>query len=285
MPLFGYVRPNNAQLRVCEYETYRAAYCTLCKHMGKEYGQIARMTLNYDFTFLAVLMLSLADSDPQYSKKHCVYNPFKRCTYMLDCDDVFSFVSAVSVISVYGKVIDNINDTKGAKKLVYKIAKLLLSRKYTKAEKKYPDVAKTIEGMVKYQFETEKNANAGIDEASEPTAKAMETIFSMCSDSDNSRRILSRLGYCVGKWIYLIDAVCDINDDIKSGSFNPLKAGGADNAVMTMNVCSAQAGAALELLDIKRFGGILQNIIYIGLPETAKSKMNDRKEKEHEKSI
>ncbi len=276
--MFGYVKPFKGQLRVCEYETYKAAYCTLCKRMGKKYGHVARMTLSYDFTFLAVLMLSLADSDPEYAKKHCVYNPFKRCTYMTGHDEIFDFVSATAVITVYGKIIDNIADSKGLKRFGYKIARLKFLRKYDKAVKLYPLVAKAIENMVEYQIKVEKNPDSGIDESAEPTAKAMETVFSLCSENETDKRILARLGYCIGKWIYLIDAVCDLEEDMKSGGFNPLKKCGVDSALMTMNVCSAQAGAALELLDLKRFSGILQNIIYIGLTETAESRMSDRKE-------
>ena len=278
--MFGYVKPFKGQLRVCEHETYKAAYCTLCKKMGKNYGHIARMTLSYDFTFLAVLMLSLADNDPEYAKKGCVCNPFKRCTYMTGHDDIFDFVSATSLIAVYGKIIDNINDTKGLKRLGYKIAQLKFSQKYDKAVKLYPFVAKAIENMVEYQIKVEKNPDAGIDLAAEPTAKGMEEIFSLCSDNENEKRILAQLGYCIGKWIYLIDAVCDLDEDIKSGNFNPLKMSGKESAVMTMNVCSAQAGAALDLLDLKRFDGILKNIIYIGLTETAQSKMSGRKDTE-----
>lgn len=283
--MFGYVKPFKGQLRVCEDETYRAAYCTLCRHMGKIYGNIARMTLSYDFTFLAVLKLALADNNPEYVKKHCVYNPFKRCTYMLVKDDAFDFVSAAAVISVYGKIKDNIADTKGFKQFLYKIARAFFSRKYFKAVKLYPDVAKAIENMVEYQIRIEQNENIGMDQAAEPTAKAMEEIFSLCSDSETQKRVLSRLGYCIGKWIYLIDAVCDLGDDIKNGCFNPLKSSDINSALMTMNVCAAQAGAALELLEIKRFGGILQNIIYIGLPETASSRMNGGKDNKDEESI
>ncbi len=276
--MFGYVKPFKGQLRVCEYETYKAAYCTLCKYMGKKYGHIARMTLSYDFTFLAMLMMSLKDSDPQYEKKGCVYNPLKKCTYMNGHNDVYDFVSATAVITVYGKILDNIADSRGIKRLGYKIARLTFLRKYNKAVNLYPDVAKAISNMVEYQIKVENSSDTGMDEAAEPTAKAMETVFSLCSDQESERRILARLGYCIGKWIYLIDAVSDLEEDIKSGGFNPLKKSGTDSAVMTMNVCSAQAGAALELLDIKRFGGILRNIIYIGLTETAQSKMSGRKE-------
>lgn len=204
---------------------------------------------------------------------------------MLGNDDAFNFVSAAAVISVYGKIADNIADSKGFKRILYKIAKTAFSRKYVKAVKLYPDIAKAIENMVECQIRIEQNENIGIDEASEPTAKAMELIFALCSDNETQKRILARLGYCIGKWIYLIDAVCDLDDDIKNNCFNPLKGSDVKSALMTMNVCAAQAGAALDLLEIKRFGGILQNIVYIGLPETASCRMNGGKDNKDEKSI
>ena len=117
-----------------------------------------------------------------------------------------------------------------------------------------------------------------MDEAAEPTAAAMKRLFSLCTDDEVQSRILAQIGYCIGKWIYLIDAVEDIDEDTKSGNFNPLKSSSVDSAVMTMNVCAAEAGNALELLEIKRFGGILRNIIYIGLIETGEKAVCGRKE-------
>ena len=276
--MFGYVKPFKDQLKVCEYETYKAAYCTLCKNMGKNYGHIARMTLSYDFTFLAILMLAIDENDPQYKRKGCVYNPFKKCIYISDKDKVFDLVSASAVSSVYAKAVDNVEDSKGLRKIGYKIFKAIFSRKYERAVKFFPDVAKTLLNMVNYQIKVEKNENTGIDEAAEPTASAMKKLFSLCSNNEAESRILAQIGYMMGKWIYLIDAVTDLDDDIKTGNFNPLKQGSASSAVMTMNVCAAEAGNALELLEIKRFGGILRNIIYIGLIETGEKAVCGRKE-------
>ena len=57
--MFGYVKTHNPELRVAEYEYYRAAYCGLCRSMGKCTGQCSRMTLSYDFAFLALIRLAL----------------------------------------------------------------------------------------------------------------------------------------------------------------------------------------------------------------------------------
>ena len=57
--MFGYVRACKPELKIKEYETYKAVYCSLCRLMGREYGLWSRFTLSYDFTFLALLNMSL----------------------------------------------------------------------------------------------------------------------------------------------------------------------------------------------------------------------------------
>ena len=57
--MFCYFRHYKPHMRVCEYESYKSVYCALCKQIGKEYGFLSRFTLNYDFTFLALLGLAV----------------------------------------------------------------------------------------------------------------------------------------------------------------------------------------------------------------------------------
>ena len=76
--MFGYVRPCVPELRVRENEIYRAAYCTLCRTLGRRYGLLARLTLSYDFTFLALLRLGLLPSCSGFEQRRCVANPLKR---------------------------------------------------------------------------------------------------------------------------------------------------------------------------------------------------------------
>ena len=84
--MFGYVRANKPELKVKELEMYKAVYCTLCKVMGKRYGRFSRFTLSYDFTFLALLNMSLSEKCSGIKKGHCVFNPLKKCNYCKDFD-------------------------------------------------------------------------------------------------------------------------------------------------------------------------------------------------------
>ena len=54
--MFGYVRPYKPELKVRDYESFRAMYCGLCRTLRKRHGVTGRLTLSYDMTFLATLL-------------------------------------------------------------------------------------------------------------------------------------------------------------------------------------------------------------------------------------
>ena len=58
--MFGYVKIYKPELKVKHYEAYKGVYCSLCKTLKKEYGAFASLTLNYDFTLLALTRLAFA---------------------------------------------------------------------------------------------------------------------------------------------------------------------------------------------------------------------------------
>ena len=80
--MFGYIRPKKSELLVREYEVYRGVYCGVCRELGDSYGLLSRLALSYDSTFYALLLLSLqSDGCPGFSRRHCVANPLKKCTF------------------------------------------------------------------------------------------------------------------------------------------------------------------------------------------------------------
>ncbi len=54
--MFGYVRPLKGDLRVREYESFKAVFCGLCHSLSKNCGFAARFIVNYDLAFMAVLL-------------------------------------------------------------------------------------------------------------------------------------------------------------------------------------------------------------------------------------
>ncbi len=278
--MFGYIKVSKPELRVKEYELYKAVYCSLCREMGKTYGILSRFTLSYDFTFLALLEMALKDTCSGIKKGHCVFNPLKQCNYCKDTDS-FKISSAAAMIMLYYKLKDNLNDEKGIKRLVYALLLPIFSNAHKKAKKNYPNIEKTVFEYIKAQNKLENENCPQLDKATDPTAKMLSEILMLCSESDTQKRILQRIGYCLGRYIYILDAACDFADDIKKNSYNVFKK--AKKSKLTnedkqkiseqLFFCINEAGKAFELLDVKKHKMILGNIIYLGLEETFKKEL------------
>ena len=273
--MFGYVKACKSELKMKEYETYKAVYCSLCKKLGHSYGILSRFTLSYDFTFLALLNMSLGDDCGGFCQKRCAFNPLKKCNYCKN-DEAIDMPAAAAMIMLYYKILDNISDERGFKKIGYCCLKPIFSKAHKKAAKRYPQIEDAVSLYITEQKTLEKQNCASIDQAADPTAKVMEKILSLCSDDENQKRVLARMGYCLGRYIYLLDAACDLPQDIKNKSYNVFKNRADEdiNEYIKITVPPQlyfsvnEAARAFELLEIKRYKNILGNIIYLGLEET-----------------
>lgn len=274
--MFGYIRADKAELKMREYEVYRGVYCSLCRRLGKSYGALSRLTLSYDFTFLALLDMSLKDGCAEFKPGRCPFNPAKKCNYLKDGDSL-SLSSAAAMIMLYYKIVDDIKDEKGVKKLSAMLLKPLFSRAHKKAAKAFPEIENYVSEYIKSQNALEADDCKSIDMAAEPTAKVMANTFALLGESENAKRALSRLGYCLGRYIYLLDAACDYEGDIKSGSYNVLKYAEGDRkeyVVSQLYISINEAAKAFEVLDVKKFKPIISNIIYMGLEQTFKKELS-----------
>ena len=274
--MFGYVKAYKPELKISEYDTYKAVYCSLCRQLGKDYGVFAKFILSYDFVFLAMLKLGLDDVCCGYAKMRCPFNPLKKCMRLEKDSDSLQFSAACLVIMFYYKLIDDLNDNglKGKLRsgLIYPVFKHYLK----KARKKYSDIDDKIADLMKKQSEVEENCSTSIDASAEPTAKMLEYVFSYGISDEKANRILSRLGYLSGKWVYLIDALDDLDEDIKKNRYNPFELKfdelneAKESAKSLINNCNVELANAFELLEFKRYKTILSNIIYLGLPNELK---------------
>ena len=276
--MFGYIRISKGELKVWEYEMYKAVYCSLCKNLGRHYGFLSRLTLSYDFTFLALLNMSLRDGCTEIEQKRCAFNPLKKCNYCKNRDDL-DFPSAVAMMMLYYKILDNIADEKGIKKLGYTVLKPIFSGANKKAAKKFPEAKEYIEEYITAQNRLEKENCNQMDVAADPTAKALSEIFMLCSEDEIQKQVLQRLGYCIGRYIYLLDAACDFEEDKAKNKYNVLKFTCKTLSDVKAKIqpqlyfCINEGAKAFELLEIKKFKSILGNIIYLGLEDTFKKEL------------
>ena len=296
--MFGYVRPFKPELKINEFDTYKGIYCGLCKQLGREYGQLSRMILSYDFAFLAMLSLAVHETGGQFERQVCAAHPFKKKPCLCCCDDL-SFVAACAMAMFYYKWKDNLADCGFWKRFFYRITGFPAGRAYRKAVKKYPVLEEIMEMTIAKQQETEKILNCTVDMAAEASSRALALIFEQLTEDRKQKIVLHRFGFLLGRWIYLIDALDDLNDDSKSGSFNPLliwakeAAAGADHPEEAMrlhaegliNVTHGEMALAFELIEINRYKSILDNILYLGLPSVKKQVLSHGRNKQNDGSL
>lgn len=293
--MFGYLRPDKPELKLCEYEAYKSVYCGLCKYLGEDYGIISRLTLSYDCTLIAMLIMSLRHEHIEVVQKRCVVNPLKKCNFSLSNSKSYHFAGAVSVIMTYYKLEDAILDSGFAKRLIARFLKLFFRRSHKKAVSAYPEVEAITKDMMSEQIEVEANKNASIDYSSNPTAKAISNLCLLFAQNDNEKIVLREFGYYIGRWIYLIDAADDYFDDKKKKAFNPFvnRFNGVENVsnldIMefcnsTLNHTVSMAISAFNLLDLTIYKSILENIMNLGLASIQKQRLFIDKNKYLERS-
>ncbi len=281
--MFGYVNIYKNELKIKDYNLFRAYYCGLCKALGKRYNQALRLGLSYDMTFLAIIADSLNSSEPKLINDGCVKHIGKHliCTN----NKYIDYSADAGVILSYHKLTDDITDDKSVKAYIARLAYL---RAVKKASGLYPELSETVKQKLNELSELEKNKCESIDMAAHPFACLTEEIFKI---ADNS---LAKLGYNIGRFIYIADALSDLKDDIKNGSYNPFLCAYGEDFIKTKEFCERARGSInmtlsaisreYELLDIKKNKSITDNIIYMGLRFTSDS-LFENMEEENEKSL
>ena len=281
--MFGYVKPFKPELKIKEFDTYQAVYCGLCHQLGKTFGPFAKLTLSYDFTFMALMSLALKEEFCGFKKTVCMANPLKKKNCCVPSQET-KFVGACAMMLFYYKLKDNILDSVFYKKLLYYPILPFASFARKKALKFYPELDSIFSNMMKSQITLEKQKEESIDKASEPTAKALETAFSMLSDNEKQTRVLSRFGYLLGRWVYLLDALDDLKSDDKKGNYNAFLVKFKVDKLTddkhkeileygkgALNITTAELANSYELLELYRYKSILDNIIYLGLKKSAET--------------
>lgn len=265
--MLGYIRAYKPEMKFKDFDLYKGVYCSLCKEIGKRYGLIARLTLSYDFTFFAMMRMAVRNCCVNFSKSHCSFNPAKKC---LDCgrENIdLQYTADVAMLTMYFKLTDNIEDSKFFKRLLCIIIMPYAKHIFKKASAHLPEQAEIMAQLMNKQAEIEKRG-AEIDESADPSSRMLSELITYNIECDNNQA-LSRFGYYIGRWVYLIDAVDDCEKDLKDGCFNPLKERYRDDdfnmyCENQLNMTVAEAVNAYSELKIYRFNDIITNVIYDG---------------------
>lgn len=278
--MFGYVKVNKGELRVREYEYYRAAYCGLCRSMGKCTGQCSRLTLSYDVSFLSQVRMALCGVEPQLKKRRCLIHPF-RARMMMEPNAELLYAADVSALLAYEKCRDDRADARFWGRVGASLRCLFLHGAYRRAEKRHKELAVALRALLIKLSQIERGARASVDE---PAAVFGEILALLFADGlpEESARIARVIGTKIGRFIYIVDAIDDMARDEKSKNYNPVlllygKRPEAQEQQMLYDaliVCLDDAAAALDLIDEPKSSprrAVLENILYLGMPAVAKA--------------
>ena len=285
--MFGYIRIDKDELKVRDYNLFKAYYCGVCQALKREYGFPARYFLSYDVTFLAVLLGALQKETPTACAGRCLANPMTKRP-MLESNPVLSYVAAVNVLLVWFKLLDDWSDSHSLR-----AAALLplMYRKQKKAKKKYPHLYRQIAASLDELAALEKAETPQIDPPAAAFGKLMSAIFDTeLAGSSENRRIASHAGFLLGRFIYLLDAWEDKDEDKKKQSYNPfiLEEIPVSDLRLSLDYTLGELAGSLQLLTFARNRDIIENIIYLGLKNIQDSVLSgqyNKKEKRHERPI
>lgn len=261
--MFGYITVNKDELKIKDYNKYQSYYCGVCHSLKEDYGFSGQMTLTYDMTFLGIMLSSLYEDATEPVRHRCVPHPVKSHEAIIN--EYTRYSAAMNVLLSYYKLKDDWDDERSIKA---NAMSGILKRAFKKASAKYPRQSKVIEECIHNQRECEHNNETSIDSASVPTGQMLAEIFDMKQDEWSLS--LRRMGFYMGKFIYILDAYDDLDKDIKKNNFNPLIAhkdedGFKENCEKMLILVAAESSRAFETLPILDNSDILRNIIYSGM--------------------
>ena len=291
--MFGYIRTDVPEMRVRENEYYRAVYCGLCRSQGKCTGQCSRFTLNYDMVFLALLRIALEGKQVEIKRGRCIAHPFKKRAYVTHCEPL-AYCAYAAAILTHGKVADDLVDEKGFKRFKASLIKPFTSHMRKKALKKYAELDERVSSGLKRLSEIEAEGLASVDVPADAFGEILADILSYGLEGTDEK-IMRNIGRHVGRWIYIIDAADDLDEDIKKNRFNAFAKlyGGRisdderESVANSLRLELLAAEPAFDLIDYNELydiEAIIGNIIYLGMPSTAERvlglKCDDNNEKQ-----
>lgn len=287
--MFGYVTIAKPEIRFKDYDTYRSYYCGLCRQLKGRYGAAGRMTLSYDMTFLILLLTGLYDTETETELRCCAAHPLKK--HREQKNEFTSYAADMNLLLFYYKCLDDWQDER---KLRGRIFASILSPKVRGIRERYPKKAERIRTLLGELSQMERRAgecpsglsgsaapsegtccdgmsgrSAGVlDECAGAFGEILAEIFAYRQDVWEDS--LRQMGFYLGKFIYLMDAYDDVEEDLKKGNFNPLVplCGDPDfdarcGAILKLMI--SECAERFERLPVTDHAEILRNIIYAGV--------------------
>lgn len=279
--MFGYVTPLKPELKVREYNEFKGYYCGVCFSIKSNFGNLPRALLNYDMTFLALLLDSLSRERADASPKRCIAHPTNKKAVIIN-NKAIDYAANMNISLAYFKALDDIQDDKSLKSNAKALIMSPYKRKFSPCIK---EINHIIDANLKDLSQLEESKKfTSIDEICHPfsiiVGKILELYpFEIFNDSKEKRDLLYYFGYTLGKWIYLVDAIDDLEEDMKKDKFNPINflynnknlshndllSSSKETLEFSILNCAYNCKSILDNLEVQKNIDILNNIISLGM--------------------
>ncbi len=266
--MFGYVRPLRDELKCKDFDLYRATYCGLCRTLRRRYGLLAPMFLNFDFTFLALL---LTPEEARFTpcRGRCHANPLSKVPMCRE-SQALDLAADESIILAYWKLRDSIEDEGFVRGLPARSLTILLRRAYGKAARACPDFDRTVRECLEELKKLEQEQCGSIDQTADTFARLLQAATPDTGDPLRDRPVRLLL-YHLGRWIYLIDARDDFQEDQRKQAYNPLlfRFGPEGDDALLANTLEQSMNLMRSAFCMLNFGcrtAVIENVLYLGLP-------------------
>lgn len=275
--MFGYVLANKSELKMKEFYKYKAYYCGLCRILKEKYGVLGQMTLTYDMTFLVILLTSLYECETEMEEQRCMVHPVKKQKMLWN--EITEYAADMNIVLTYHHFVDDWRDEKSILGLTGVHA---LRKAYKEVKEKYPDKCRAICKCLRLLQRCEERQETDVDQVSRYFGELMGELFVYKKDVWEKR--LRRMGFYLGKFIYLMDAYDDVQEDIKKGNYNVLAAiqgetDFEDHCRQMLNLILAECTLEFEALPCIEDAEILRNILYAGVWNKIDQKQKEQRGK------
>lgn len=281
--MFGYVKPYVPELKVAEYELFRAVYCGVCRSMGKHTGMVSRFTLSYDYVFLAAVRMAVEEMIPQCKKRRCIAHPVKKRN-MAEENDALAYTAAAAACMLSEKLSDDTSDEVGFKKILSSAGNPFVRSMVRRAGEENAPSSQRIAFLLNKLYTLEMAESSSVDETAGAFGDVLAYVFSH-GLSGNAAVLAGEIGRAAGRFVYICDAADDLADDIKKGRYNPIQRLWGEMATeeregkIVISSLAAEAMGTAARIDLEKLGlavellpvgnplvPIIKNIVYLGMP-------------------
>lgn len=203
---------------------FASAECGLCAHFGARFRTRTRWLAGTDPTLLVMLLDALVEEGPEVVRVRCPLTLMLTRRRALDpAWEPLECVAELQLVLAGEKLLDDRVDRDG---WLSRVASGLLDGDIIAAAASLEARGFPLEALratLRSQGGIERDARASLDALAQPTARGLGLIAGWLGARVGAdAEVLERFGETLGRLLYVVDALHDLQRDRARGRFNPL---------------------------------------------------------------